>query len=350
MHNKVRGCAFHSDNIQCEQRHEIGSSIVVLGYDQSGTAATGFTPSTTQTILKTTVFHPVPLPNVFHCLNIWVLIGSGNVLHVTNAVLGILLLSSLRICNLSNIHWLVAKHNQFSVVYYSDSINVTSSAIWWLGGEMKPKIVHSTFTVLCDTTWMQKYNSSQNFEFAKMRLCFMKHTAKRTTALSAVRVRDCSSQEISCTSGFLTRTSTRILFSIQSTAGVAEKSISHYHRHSAWQSTELWRVYRDSGMMETDGAPVAYGDQGRQRWTASRGVYIRETPGSISCIASCILYQLISLYKEFHILSFLSFDLTRSVWHFVDPPGRVVSFLLTLFLQSSSQNCSFSRSPVGMPW
>jgi hypothetical protein len=48
---------------------------------------------------------------------------------------------------------------------------------------------------------------------------------------------------------------------------VAGKSVSHHHRHSAWQRTELRRVYGDTGMMETDWATGAYGDQGWRRWT-----------------------------------------------------------------------------------
>ena len=36
--------------------------------------------------------------------------------------------------------------------------------------------------------------------------------------------------------------------------GVAGKSVSHHHRHSAWQRTERWRVYRDTGMTEVDWA------------------------------------------------------------------------------------------------
>jgi len=35
---------------------------------------------------------------------------------------------------------------------------------------------------------------------------------------------------------------------------MAGKFVSHHHRHSAWQRTELWRVYGDTGVMETDWA------------------------------------------------------------------------------------------------
>jgi len=45
----------------------------------------------------------------------------------------------------------------------------------------------------------------------------------------------------------------------------AGKSVSHNHRHSAWQRTELRRVYGDTGMMEKDWAMGAYGVQGWHR-------------------------------------------------------------------------------------
>jgi hypothetical protein len=47
--------------------------------------------------------------------------------------------------------------------------------------------------------------------------------------------------------------------------GVAGKSVSHYHRHSAWQRTERRRVYGDIEMMETDWATAGerrYRDDG----------------------------------------------------------------------------------------
>jgi hypothetical protein len=136
---------------------------------------------------------------------------------------------------------------------------------------------------------------------------------------------------------------------------VAGKSISHHNRHSAWQRTELRRVYGDTGMMETDRATGAYGNPGWRRWIERRGECIRETQGYIACMASCISYHLISLYNELHTPSFASFDLTRSVPPFVDPRrcvdphSRVVSYLLILFIRSSSQNRSVSRNPFGMP-
>jgi len=147
---------------------------------------------------------------------------------------------------------------------------------------------------------------------------------------------------------------------IHSEAVVAGKSVSHHHHHhSAWQRTELRRVYLDTGMMETDWATGAYGDTGVAEMDGvTGGIYSRD-PGEIACIASCILSRiisshLISLYNELHTTSFASFNLTCSVQHFVDPRccvdphSRVVSYILTLFLRSSSQNRSFSRIPCGM--
>ena len=64
-------------------------------------------------------------------------------------------------------------------------------------------------------------------------------------------------------------------------------------------------------------------------------------------------HLILSSYNEIHNLSFPTFDLTRSFRDFVDPHncvdphGRVVSHLLTLFLRSSSQNRSFSQVLFG---
>jgi len=44
--------------------------------------------------------------------------------------------------------------------------------------------------------------------------------------------------------------------------GVAGKSVSHHHRHTAWQMTEQRWVFRDTGMIAMDWATGAYGDTG----------------------------------------------------------------------------------------
>jgi len=105
--------------------------------------------------------------------------------------------------------------------------------------------------------------------------------------------------------------------------GVAGKSVSHHHRHSAWHRTERWWVYGDSGITEVD-------------W-ATGSMYLRD-PGEDR------RHVILLSYNEIHNLTFPTFDLTRD---FVDPHSRVVSHLLTLFLRSSSQNRSFSRIPFG---
>jgi hypothetical protein len=113
---------------------------------------------------------------------------------------------------------------------------------------------------------------------------------------------------------------------------VAGKSVSHHHPHSAWQSTERWRVYGETEMTEVDWAPES--------------IYLRD-PGVNR------RHLILLSYNEIHNLSFPTFDLTRSFRDFVDPRncvyphGRVVSHLLTLFLLSSSQNRCFSRIPIG---
>jgi len=43
---------------------------------------------------------------------------------------------------------------------------------------------------------------------------------------------------------------------------VAGKSVSHHHHHSAWQRTELWRVYGHTGMTDMDWATGADRDTG----------------------------------------------------------------------------------------
>ena len=69
-----------------------------------------------------------------------------------------------------------------------------------------------------------------------------------------------------------------LAFMILIWAGVAGKSVSHHYRHSAWQRTERQRVYRDTGMMETDWATAGvrrYSGNGDGR---SYGEYIFGRP------------------------------------------------------------------------
>ena len=91
---------------------------------------------------------------------------------------------------------------------------------------------------------------------------------------------------------------------------VAGKSVSYHHHQSAWQRTELRRVYRDTGMMETDWVTEGYGDTGMAEIDRVTGDICSGHPGVDSLHG--ISYYFISLYKELHILSFPSLDLTCS--------------------------------------
>jgi len=71
---------------------------------------------------------------------------------------------------------------------------------------------------------------------------------------------------------------------------VAGKSVSHHHRHSAWQRTELRRVNGDTGMTEMDWATGADGDSGVTEMDRATGSTYSEDPGvDRSCISSCII-------------------------------------------------------------
>jgi len=113
------------------------------------------------------------------------------------------------------------------------------------------------------------------------------------------------------------------------------KSVSHHHHHSPLQRTERQQMYRHTGMTKMD-------------WVT--GVTeMDEATGSIYLGDPRVdRFYIILSYNESHTLSFASFDLNRSLRDFVDPHGQVVSYLLTLFLRSSSQNRSFSRITIAM--
>ena len=137
---------------------------------------------------------------------------------------------------------------------------------------------------------------------------------------------------------------------------VAGNPFSHYHRNSAWQRAELRRVYGDTGMTEMDWATGADGYTGATEMDGATGSIYSGDPW-VDRLSSqhLISSHLISSYNELHTLLFPAFVLTRSVRDPVDPRncvnphGRVVSHLLTLFLRASSQNRSLSRIPFGMP-
>jgi hypothetical protein len=66
--------------------------------------------------------------------------------------------------------------------------------------------------------------------------------------------------------------------------------------HSAWQRTELRRVYGDTGMMETDWATGAYGDTGVAVMDGvTGGIYSGDTGvDSLHRILYLVSYHLIS--------------------------------------------------------
>ena len=91
------------------------------------------------------------------------------------------------------------------------------------------------------------------------------------------------------------------------------------------------------------------GDAVRQRRETNAGgglLRARRQYHSSRCISPsdcrfAVSSRSVGLYK-IHTLSLRSFDLTRSFHNFVEPCGRVVSYLLTLILRSSSHVNSWS--------
>ena len=93
-----------------------------------------------------------------------------------------------------------------------------------------------------------------------------------------------------------------------------------------------------------------YGDTGVTEVDIVMGSIYSAAPGvDRHHLISISLYYTIKI----HTLSFPTFGLTRSVQDFLDPCNcmdpqhRVVSYLLTQFLRSSNQNCTFSLIPFG---
>jgi hypothetical protein len=124
---------------------------------------------------------------------------------------------------------------------------------------------------------------------------------------------------------------------------VAGKSVSH-HRHSVKQGEAGGGVQRYSVNGDGLSNGEAHGDTGiREADWVTWSINLRDS--------GVDRHYPISPYHhttKIHTLSFLTFGLTRSFQDFVDrrncavPHSRVVSYLLTLFLRSSSQNHSFS--------
>jgi len=128
----------------------------------------------------------------------------------------------------------------------------------------------------------------------------------------------------------------RPVFAVQTrTAGGLPGPISNTNCQSAWQRTERWWVYGDTGMTEMD-------------WPTGVTEMVGVTGSIYSGDHGVDRSHIILSYDESHTPSFPSFDPTPSFGDIVDPSncvdphGRVLSYLLTLFLLSSSQNHSVS--------
>jgi len=138
---------------------------------------------------------------------------------------------------------------------------------------------------------------------------------------------------------------------------VAEKSVAHHHCHTASQRTALRRVDWDTGITETVWLMGAYGDS----WFAEMdgvtvSIYLG-VPGvdrlnrilyhlTSSCHIQRITHSIIHIVWSHTLFPKLCMDPHNCM----DPHGRVAWDRLTLFLHSSSLNCSFSVIPFGMLW
>jgi hypothetical protein len=70
---------------------------------------------------------------------------------------------------------------------------------------------------------------------------------------------------------------------------VAGKSVSHHHRHSAWQRTERRRMYGDTGMTEMDWATGVTEMDG-----ATGSIYSGDPGVDRSCISYHLIIQRIT--------------------------------------------------------
>jgi len=107
-------------------------------------------------------------------------------------------------------------------------------------------------------------------------------------------------------------------------------------------TTQLGRGLTSDGFAEIQGWRKSTGLWGRtdiqwkSRWTEWWGVYVWDTPGQIDDLI---------IIQSMRTLCFPECGHGSSSQDFVDRHGRVVSYLLTHFLHSLSQNCSSSGIP-----
>ena len=75
---------------------------------------------------------------------------------------------------------------------------------------------------------------------------------------------------------------------------MAGKSVSHHHRHSAWQRTELQPVYGDTGLTEIDCATGADRNTGVMKMDRATGsIYLGDPKVDTSELAPQIVSYLI---------------------------------------------------------
>jgi len=121
----------------------------------------------------------------------------------------------------------------------------------------------------------------------------------------------------------------------------------HHHRHhGGWHKTEWQRVYGRTGMIKMDWVKRAYWGKAVMETDWAMGSICLGDPGVDS-------HHLILSYNKLHTLSFPAFARTGSIQDFIDPcdcmdaHGRVVRYLLTISLHSSTLYHFFSRIHFG---
>ena len=95
---------------------------------------------------------------------------------------------------------------------------------------------------------------------------------------------------------------------------VARKSVSHHHRHSAWQRTELRRVYGDTGMTEMDWATGADGDTGVTEMEGATGSIYLGDPGVDRLSSHLVSSYHTTNYTLYHSQLLISLALSEISW------------------------------------
>jgi len=119
---------------------------------------------------------------------------------------------------------------------------------------------------------------------------------------------------------------------------VAGKSISPYHRHSAWQRTESWRVNGVTGMMEMGCTTAVYRDAGVMEMGCAEGSLYSEDP---AVDRSQLAWRSISSHLKLFYHIWISHSIVPSFcYHWLCPrsrgslqPGSIIpSYPFSMFL------------------